>query len=367
MKAVIEGIFKQAPRISSHDLHVLVVDDNSPDNTQGIVRDLMKNYDKLHLITGNKQGLGEAYKRGMKHAQDLLSPDLIFEMDADGQHDPDLIPLFITLANFGFTLIIGSRFAPGGETPNFSLRRKAISLLGNWMIRFLGGIPRIRDCTSGFRCIKADYLKKCNLKFLSTRGYSFQSSLLFELLRNGVKVIEVPIIFPDRIHGTSKLALQDQLEFLLNIGKIRFQQSKEFVKFCMVGFSGVIVNLGIYIILTRILNIDYKIAAPVAIEISILTNFLLNHIWTFNKRKSVSPWLNKLGKFHVVSGIAGIANYITFLSLIFILSLHDILSNLIGIGVGTLINYSLNSMWTWRETRGKKEITEIPDVMKAKP
>lgn len=366
VQAVIEGIFRQEAKISSHELHVLVVDDNSPDNTQGIVRNLMTNFDKLHLVTGEKQGLGEAYKRGMKYAQEMVSPDLIFEMDADGQHDPELIPLFITLSNFGYSLVIGSRFAPGGATPGFSLRRKAISLIGNWMIRFLGGIPRIRDCTSGFRCIKAKYLKKCNLQFLSTRGYSFQSSLLFELLRNGVKVIEVPIIFPDRIHGKSKLSMQDQIEFLFNIGKIRFQQSKEFVKFCIVGFSGVIVNLGMYILLTRIANIDYKIAAPIAIEMSILTNFFLNYIWTFKKRISNSPWWTKLVKYHAVSGIAGITNYLTFLGLLYILSLYDILANLIGIGAGTLINYALNSWWTWRETKEKKGVSEKSNMIEAK-
>jgi dolichol-phosphate mannosyltransferase len=366
VQAVIEGIFKQAEKITSHDLHVLVVDDNSPDNTHGVVRNLMNDYENLDLNIDDKQGLGEAYKRGFKHAHDFLAPDLIVMMDADRQHDPDLIPLFITLANHGFSLVIGSRYAPGGDTPDFSLRRKTISLLGNWMIRFLGGIPHIRDCTSGFRCIKVDYLKKCNLKFLSTRGYSFQSSLLFELLRKGVQVIEVPIIFSDRIYGKSKLTLQDQLEFLLNIGKIRFQQSKEFVKFCMVGISGVFVNLGIYIVLTRLFNIDFKIAAPIAIEISILTNFTFNYVWTFKRRNSDSHWFTKLTKYHIVAGIAGIANYINFLALIYLLSMFDIIANLVGIAVGTLINYSLNSLWTWRETSGKKEIAKNTGMIKVK-
>jgi dolichol-phosphate mannosyltransferase len=223
---VVQGIFRHAKKITSHGLHVLVVDDNSPDKTQCIVLELMKKYQNLHLVTGSKKGLGEAYKRGFKHAQNLLSPDLIFEMDADGQHDPALIPLFISLSNNGFSLIIGSRYTPGGKTPCFSLRRKTISLLGNWMLRFLGGIPKIKDCTSGFRCIKSEYLTKCNLNLLSTRGYAFQSSLLCELLRHGAKVIEIPITFHDRIHGKSKLSLKDQVEFIINIAKIRFCKSK---------------------------------------------------------------------------------------------------------------------------------------------
>jgi len=223
---VVQDIFRQSRKVTSHILHILVVDDNSPDNTKGIVCELMSKYGNLHLITGSKKGLGEAYKRGIRHAQNLLDPDLIFEMDADGQHDPQLIPLFILLANNGFSLVIGSRFAHGGATPCFPLRRKATSIIGNWMVRFLGGISGIHDCTSGFRCIKGEYLSKCNLTFLLTRGYSFQASLLCELLRAGAKVIEVPIIFPDRMYGKSKLSFKDQIEFIINIGKIRFRQPK---------------------------------------------------------------------------------------------------------------------------------------------
>ena len=230
IRDVLQGIFSQAEKITSHDLHVLVVDDNSPDNTQGVVRELMKKHHNLYLITGPKKGLGKAYMRGFKHVQDLLSPDLVFEMDADGQHDPELIPLFILLANEGFGLIIGSRFAPGGRTPEFSIWRKTISQIGNWAIRFLGGIPRIHDCTSGYRCVKSEHLAKCDLNFLSTGGYSFQSSLLAELLRNGAKVIEVPITFTGRTRGKSKLSFKDQIEFIINIPKIRFYQSEKLFK-----------------------------------------------------------------------------------------------------------------------------------------
>ena len=355
---VVQGIFRQAKKITSHDLQVLVVDDNSPDNTQGIVREMMNKHHNLHLITGQKRGLGEAYKRGIKHAQYLLSPDLIFQMDADGQHDPELIPLFIFLANNGFSLVIGSRFAPGGTTPDFSLWRKTISMMGNWMIRLLGGIPRIRDCTSGFRCIKSEYLDKCNLNFLSIRGYSFQSSLLCELLRNGVKVIEVPITFPDRIHGESKLSLKDQVEFIINIAKIRFRQSEEFVKFYIVGSSGVLVNLSLYIFLTRLLNINFEIAAPIAIEFSILTNFLFHNIWTFKKRKVKALLSMKLFKFHFVAGLASIIYYLTFLFLIYLLHVHDIIANLVGIGIGTVVNYFLNSIWTWRKVKLQQSLPQ---------
>jgi dolichol-phosphate mannosyltransferase len=349
VKFVIPKIFVQAGKIPSHELHVLVVDDNSPDGTQDVVYGLMKQYKNLHLISGEKEGLGEAYKRGMAYVRENLPCDLVFEMDADGQHDAALIPLFVDLANHGFSLVIGSRFAPGGSTPDFSFRRKLISLVGNWMIRFLGGLPRIHDCTSGFRCIKTDVLEKCEFGFLSTRGYSFQSSLLVELLRNGAKVIEVPIVFPDRQYGESKLSMQDQVEFLINIAKIRFRQSEEFIKFLAVGFSGVLINLGIYIFLTRIMSVPVEFAPPIAIEVSIISNFLLNHYWTFTGRTTETSFLRKLFRFHMAAGVAGILNYAVFLMLLKVLNMHDIVSNFIGISFGALINYFLNSYWTWKQ------------------
>lgn len=344
-------IFAEQANIASHELHVLVVDDNSPDGTQDLVREFQKNEPRLHLLTGDKQGLGEAYKRGMAHAIAELEPDLIFEMDADGQHDSTLIPLFINLANHGFSLVIGSRFTLGGETPDFSLWRVFLSRVGNFLVRYLGGIAGIHDCTSGYRCIKAELIPKCNFGFLSTKGYSFQSSLLCELIRNGARTIEVPIIFPDRRLGQSKLSFVDQIEFLLNVVKIRFSNSREFIKYSFVGASGVVVNLGIYLVMTRLFGFDPMLAAPVGIEASILSNFFLNNAWTFRRRKALASLRRKLAKFHIAAGISGVVNYLLFLLLFQSLGIYDVLSNLIGIAAATLINYSINSFWTWKKQR----------------
>ena len=220
---VIPTLFQQAAKISTtHELHVLVVDDDSPDGTRDAVEDLQRIHKNLHVIGGLKKGLGDAYKRGIKYALEHFSPDVIIEMDADGQHDPKEIPQFIALSNSGFSLVIGSRLMSGAETPDFSLWRKFLSHIGNWLIRGLGRVKEIRDCTSGFRCLKANIVRECDLTHLSTRGYSFQSSLLYELLRHNATFIEVPILFKPRMHGISKLAFRDQVEFLLNLAKIGF-------------------------------------------------------------------------------------------------------------------------------------------------
>jgi len=344
---VIPKIFAQAPAIPTHDLHVLVVDDNSSDGTQHIIRTLMERFQNLHLLTGPKRGLGEAYKRGICDAMKRPSPDIFFEIDADGQHDPGLIPLFAYLANHGFGLVIGSRFAPGGSTPDFSRGRRVMSLVGSWMIRFIVGLPRIYDYTSGFRCIKSEVLKKYDFRCFSTRGYSFQSIALWELLQNGAKVIEIPMTFRGSRHEKSKLTLRSQVEFLLNVVKLRFRQSEEFIKFTLVVLSGVPVNLGRYVLLTRKIGIDIAPASPIAIELSILSNYFLNDVWTFEYRRVTIPIYRRLFRFHAVAALAGLLNYLAFLTLVYYIHVYDILANVIGISTGILVNYSLNSIWTW--------------------
>jgi dolichol-phosphate mannosyltransferase len=346
---LVPQIFAQRSQIHSHNLIAIVVDDKSPDGTGQIVKSMQNNYPDLHLLEDKDNGLGEAYIKGMKYAIDNCNADVIIQMDADLQHDPGMLPLFLTLYKFGFTLIIGSRFAPGGKTPEFTFYRKFLSSFGNFLVRLFSGIPRIHDCTSGFRCIKSDLIKKCDFSNMSVRGYSFQSSLLYELLRNGARILEIPIIFEARRYGTSKLAFRDQVEFLVNLIRIRFHKSREFFKFCVVGTSGVIVNMGLLIVLTRLFGIVLEYASPIAIEISIISNFILNNIWTFRARTIKSSLLKRFARFHVVAFSAGIVNYVILLSLHYAAGIVDIIANLIGIAAATIVNYVLNSRWTWKK------------------
>jgi len=265
--------------------------------------------------------------------------------------------LFAYLANHGFSLVIGLRFAPRGSTPDFSRRRRVMSLVRNRMIRFLGGLPRIHDCTSGFRCIKVEVLNKCDFRYLPTRDYSFQSSALWELLRHGARVIEVPMTFRGRTHGESKLTSRDLVEFLVNVVKLRLRQSEEFIRFALVGLSGLLVNLGSYVLLTRKIGFGIALACPIAIELSILSNYFLNDVWTFKYRRVTIPVYRRLFRFHVVAALAGSLNYLVFLILVYLMHVYDILANVIGISIGMLINYSLNSIWTWHQSRPMSDST----------
>ncbi len=224
VRILIPQIFATTAGVPTHEIHVLVVDDGSPDGTGEVVRALMADHPRLHLVTGTKQGLGVAYRRGFDHALRRLDADLVLQMDADLQHPPSLLPIFVQLAASAYGVVIGSRFAPGGATPGFAWHRRLVSRVGNALVRRLGGLPPLHDCTSGYRCIRADALRRCDLSFLATRGYAFQTSLLGELLRNGARPIEVPMVFGERDYGESKLTLRDQLEFLGNVLRMRFRR-----------------------------------------------------------------------------------------------------------------------------------------------
>ena len=177
---------------------------NRPTGTADYVRAAMGLYPRLHFSTRERNGLGAAYKHGISHAIDTLDPELILQMDADFQHDPAQLPEMIRLSEDGYDLVIGSRFA-AGTLPGLSWQRKLVSLGGTRLIWWFGRIPHIQDCTSGFRCIRTDLISTCTFGPYSTRGYSFQSWFLCELLRNGARYIEIPIEFPLRVYGSSKL------------------------------------------------------------------------------------------------------------------------------------------------------------------
>lgn len=130
--------------------------------------------------------------------------------------------------------------------------------------------------------------------------------------------------------------------------KIKSKRLEEFIKFGIVGGSGVVVNMGLLYILTRFFSVRLEIASAIAIEVSILSNFFLNNLWTFKKRNTHVPFWSRLLRYHLVTGLAGVVNYLVLLLLVKTFGLHDMLSNLIGIAIGTVINYSLNSLWTWR-------------------
>ncbi len=342
----LQKVFKKVP----YNMNILIVDDNSPDGTAEIVKAESEKYSNIHLITGKKQGLGAAYIRGMEYATDKLNADIVMEMDADFSHKPEDIPRMVSALNKGADFVIGSRYINGGKIPdNWGVIRRMISKWGNIFARYIAGLYKIRDCTAGFRAIRASVMKKMNIGNLGVQGYAFQMALLHQAIANGAVVKEIPVEFVDRIRGETKLGVSDIIEFIINAWWIRLENSKTFIKFAIVGASGVFVNLGAFTILINS-GLNKFIASPISIELSIISNFLLNNYWTFAYRSNEDKLHLKGLKFNVVSLIALCISYSTFvlLSLIF----PDVMPQIhqaIGIIPATIVNYLLNSYWTFKE------------------
>lgn len=332
-----------------HDMNILVVDDSSPDGTADVVRMRQAAHPNVHLLMGQKAGLGAAYIRGMVYAMDKLHADVVFEMDADFSHKPEDVPRLMAALDQGADFVIGSRYVKGGSIPEeWGLLRRMNSLGGNIVARYVAGIYKTRDCTAGFRAIKTSLLREIIFDDLRVQGYAFQVALLHKAVSLGAVIKEVPVDFVDRTRGESKLGISDIIEFILNAWWIRLHSSKTFIKFAIVGLSGVIVNLGVFKLLLQA-NVNKYLASPISIEASIITNFLLNNYWTFRWRKSKDHVRIKGLKFNMVSLVSLGVSYSTFvvLSMLFPTTAPEI-HQLIGIAPAMFINYFLNSYWTFK-------------------
>jgi len=339
----------------SHDMHILVVDDNSPDGTAELVRAFMRDNGNVHLISGTKRGLGDAYIRGMSHALSELDADAIFEMDADFSHDPADVPRLLQALENGADFVIGSRYVPGGTIPEtWGWFRRLNSRFGNLVARYVAGLYHVRDCTAGFRAIRASILRSVDLSALRVRSYAFQVALLHEAILAGAVVNEIPVHFVDRKYGSSKLGLGDIAEFVVNAWWIRLRTSERFIKFAAVGLTGVAVNLGTFSLGLQ-LGIGKFVASPVAIELSIISNFLLNNYWTFRKRNTHDRIRMRGLKFNLVSLLSLVVSYGAFVVTSLLLP-HKApqIHQAIGIMPAMLVNYFLNSYWTFREAPAKE-------------
>jgi len=194
------------------DFDLLIVDDNSPDGTASMVKELQNTYNtptekKLHLLQrAGKLGLGTAYIEGF-HIALRKGYDYVLEMDADFSHDPrDLNRLYLACAENGFDLAVGSRYSSGVNVVNWPMKRVLLSYFASKYVRFVTGIP-IHDTTAGFVCYRKEVLKKIPLDNIKFVGYAFQIEMKFLTWKYKFKTTEVPIIFTDRTLGQSKMSV----------------------------------------------------------------------------------------------------------------------------------------------------------------
>ena len=202
-------------RSANPDVDVLVVDDDSPDGTGDLADELAAADPQVTVLhRSEKAGLGAAYLHGFRVALDR-GYDVVGEMDADGSHQPEQLPrLRSALADAD--LVIGSRWVSGGSVVNWPLSRKVLSVGGNLYARVLLGIP-LRDVTAGYRLFRRTTLEAIDLGSVESAGYIFQTDLAFRTLRAGLRVVEVPIEFVERVRGESKMSRDVATESLRRI------------------------------------------------------------------------------------------------------------------------------------------------------
>lgn len=202
IKSIILAIFSL-----EKDFDLLIIDDNSPDGTADIVKQLMLQFPKsLHILEREgKLGLGTAYIEGFKYAL-ANHYEYIFEMDADFSHNPkDLILLYNGCASSGFDIAIGSRYASGVNVVNWPMGRVLLSYFASLYVQIVTGMP-IKDSTAGFICYRREVLQTINLDKIRFVGYAFQIEMKFTSWKFDFKIIEVPIIFTNRVLGESKMS-----------------------------------------------------------------------------------------------------------------------------------------------------------------
>ena len=194
----------QRVRAAAPDVDLLVVDDSSPDGTGDIADSLAALDSNVHVLhRTTKEGLGAAYLAGFAWGIEA-GYDRLVEMDADGSHHPEELPGMLALLN-DHDLVLGSRWVPGGSVENWPLHRLALSRGGNLYTRLALGI-RIKDATGGFRAFRSDALQTIDLTSVASHGYCFQVDLLWRALERGLRVVETPITFTERVAGESKMS-----------------------------------------------------------------------------------------------------------------------------------------------------------------
>jgi len=217
---LLDGVLRHLPGTD-----VLVVDDSSPDGTAAVVRARARDDGRVNLLERpDKAGLGVAYTAGFHWALER-DYDTIIGMDADFSHAPEYLPRFVEQSRT-YDLVIGSRYVPGGATPDWKWARRVISRVGNTVARTVLGLP-IRDCTTGYKCYRREALATIDLDGIGLVGYGFLIETTYQCYLHGLRIVEIPIVFTDRREGESKMTGTIVSEALGYVFRRRWQRLRQ--------------------------------------------------------------------------------------------------------------------------------------------
>ncbi len=279
------------PEIKNNQMEILVVDDKSPDGTADVVRQKMEKYPNIILSLEEKQGLGAAYKRGMKYAMEKLGADAVIEFDADFQHDPKYIIDLVEKFNEGYGHVIGSRFVKGGSIPKeWNFYRKFLTIVGSSLfsriVLFFPKINKVRDVSTGLKLTKVKgVLDKVDFSKIAN-DFVYKTQILYQIVNMGAKIIEIPLQFKLRGKGETKMGFNTVIGTFKSVIILRLTDSKtlHFIKFGTVGFTGYLVNAFFLYLFAKIGFREWA-AWAASTELAIITNFSLNNLWTFRAEK----------------------------------------------------------------------------------
>lgn len=340
IQRMIDHLFKTTfPSIKDWDCRLLIVDGNSPDGTANIVKSCQKRYPKLDLIIEiKKEGIGAAYVKAFRYALSRHHADVVIEFDSDFQHPPKDISVMLDAINQGYDYVLGSRKIKGGSNPKgWGLKRLFFSEVGGLVARLILFFPsanyfRITDPTTGMKASRVSgFIDTMNMDQLYSKSFGYKLEFLYKMVNLGAKIKEIPLRFGLRATGESKIEAQTAKEIFRTAILLRWSHpaTQKFLKFGLIGLFGFTVNkLGLDLLSKVFVNtinsvgVRNTVANALASEVAIISNFILNNLWTFKNEKLV--WGAKLVKKFFTFNLSSVVSGIIIPSLV------------IGLGTGIL-------------------------------
>ncbi len=354
-------ITEVAHTLSGIDYKFLIIDDNSPDNTASFAE--LSGHGRVVVDRRpGRDGIGSALSEGLRLALAEKDCQFVVTMDADLSHQPKDLRKLIESCQTA-DVVQGSRYVPGGRIVGWSLSRRIMSRLANLLCQVLAG-SRTHENTTNFR-VYSRRAAGVVARQCSEPGYEWVVEAVLVAQRKGLSVVEIPITFTDRIAGESKLQWTDlrrwwHFVWRTSLKRIKQSETTRYMpRFLGIGILGVFVNLGVLWFL-RQLNFPLLLAGAIAIEISLLVNFLGNDLWTFRNRRSFSrlPLLSRVRNHHAVYAVGMVLNLVALWVLTSTTQVQYLAANAAGIAAAAAWNLKSSVYWIWPSSRG---VAPTPD------
>ena len=285
--AMIDALKEQRDKVKGHDLHLLVVDANSPDGTAKIVSGKAKDNPWVTLLLEEKkEGIGAGYFKAFKYAIDKMQADAVMEMDADFQHDPNDVPRLVAELDNGYDYIIGSRYVKGGGIPKeWAFYRKFLSFGGSLFTKIVLGIYNIDDFTGGFKLSRVKgFVDKIDFSKVNSKSFAYKVDLLYKMYKLGAKIKQVPIVFGLRDRGNSKIENNTMIDTLKVVLLLRYEDNKHFFKFLAVGMLGLVTDTVLFNVFMASGILLPRNSAITSGGVAMLVTFTFNNLWSFKER-----------------------------------------------------------------------------------